>query len=90
MRLVAATIVSLLGMSAAIADQKQAQSCVAQLSTESKLIFEQSAPDVTGGADIKSTLESKTRALVMAGKVARSDARPSAEAAGNCLKLLKS
>ena len=90
MRLVAATIVSLLSMSAAIADQKQTQSCVAQLSPESKLIFEQSAPDVTGGADIKSTLESKTRTLVMAGKLARSDARPSAEAAGNCLKLLKS
>ena len=55
MRLVAATIVSLLSMSAAIADQKQTQSCVAQLSPESKLIFEHSALDVTRGADIKST-----------------------------------
>lgn len=71
------------------ADPKKAQSCAGSLQPESKLIFEQSAADVSAGGDIKSILASKTRALVIGGKVTRSTARPSAEAAGECLKLLK-
>ena len=90
MRLAACVVFSVIGATAAFADTKKAQSCAADLSADSKLIYDQSAQDVAGGADVKSTLESKTRALVMGGKVARSNARPSAEAAGNCLKLLKS
>lgn len=90
MRICAALLFSVLAAGHAWADAKQAQSCAASLSPESKTIYEASSADVSAGGDIKSVLESKTRSLVIDGKVARSNARPSAEAAGACLKFLKS
>lgn len=83
-------ILSLLAVSPAFADAKQAQSCAGALAPEPKTIYEASAADVKAGGDVKSVLESKTRSLVMGGKVARSSARSSAEAAGACLKMLNS
>lgn len=90
MRFLATVSVALLAASAAWADAKQAQSCAGGLAPESKLIYDSSAAEVSAGGDIKSVLESKTRALVIGGQIARSNARPNAEAAGACLKLLKS
>ena len=90
MRLAVVTAVGLVLASAAFADTKQAQSCANALQPESKLIYDQSAAAVAAGGDIKATLETQTRALVMGGKVSRSSARGSAEAAGACLKMLKS
>lgn len=90
MRSIVVLSFALLAASSAFADTKKAQSCAGSLSPESKTIFEASAADVNAGGDVKSVLESKTRSLVMDGKVARSSARTSAEAAGNCLKMLKS
>ena len=75
MRSIVVLSFALLAASSAFAATKTAQSCAA---------------DVNAGGDVKSVLESKTRSLVMDGKVARSSARTSAEAAGNCLKMLKS
>lgn len=89
MRLTFAFALSLLATSA-WADVKQAQSCAGNLTPESKMIYDASAPDVSAGGEIKSIVESKTRSLVMGGKIARANARPSAEAAGACLKMLKS
>jgi len=90
MRICAIILCGLMSMSVALADQKQAQSCAAGLQGESKLIYDASSASVASGGDVKETLESKTRSLVMDGKVARSSARASAEAAGACLKMLKS
>lgn len=90
MRVVAIVVFTLLNAVSAFADTKQAQSCASALAPESKLIYDASAADVTAGGDIKSIVEAKTRALVIGGQLARSNARPSAEAAGACLKLLKS
>ena len=90
MRLQTAVLFTILTTGTAWADAKQAQSCAASLSSESKTIYDASSADVSAGGDIKSVLESKTRSLVIDGKVARSNARPSAEAAGACLKFLKS
>lgn len=90
MRLSIIILLGVLAVSSARADTKQAQSCASALATESRTIYEASAADVVAGGDIKATLESKTRSLVMDGKVARSSARGSAEAAGACLKMLKS
>ena len=90
MRRFAIVTFTILASSAAWADAKQAQSCAGGLSGEPKTIYEASAADVNAGGDVKSVLESKTRSLVMDGKVARSSARASAEAAGQCLKMLKS
>jgi hypothetical protein len=90
MRICAAVLFGLMSLSAASADQKKAQSCAQSLQGEPKVIYEASAAAVAAGGDVKDTLESKTRSLVMDGKVARSSARASAEAAGSCLKLMKS
>lgn len=90
MRIATAILFGLFSVSAASADQKQAQSCAGGLQGEPKIIYDASAPAVAAGGDVKATLESKTRSLVMDGKVARSSARTSAEAAGTCLKMLKS
>lgn len=90
MRRVGFVIASFLFVSPALADAKQAQSCAGALAPESKTIYEASVADVKAGSDIKSVLESTTRSLVMGGKVARSSARSSAEAAGACLKMLNS
>jgi hypothetical protein len=91
MRLRAAFVVGMvLCVSSAHADPKKAQACASTLAPESKAIYDVSAADVAAGAEIKATLEAKTRALVMDGKVVRSSARSSAEAAGTCLKILKS
>lgn len=90
MRICSAILLGLLSVTTASADQKQAQSCAGGLQGESKVIYDASSAAVAAGGDVKQTLESKTRSLVMDGKVARSSARTSAEAAGACLKMLKS
>ncbi len=90
MRMCAAILLGLMSMPVAWADEKKAQSCAQSLQGEPKLIYDVSAAAVAAGGDVKDTLESKTRSLVMDGKVTRSSARASAEAAGSCLKLMKS
>ena len=90
MRRLAIVSFSILVSTTAWADAQKAQSCAGGLAAESKIIYEASVADVKAGNDIKSVLEAKTRSLVIDGKVTRSSARESAEAAGACLKILKS
>lgn len=84
--LVAATLVA----SSALADQQQAQECAGGLSPESKTIYEDVAPQVTPDTNLRDVITSTTKSLVMSGKIARSSAKTSAEAAGACLEKLKS
>lgn len=80
----------LLALPAAVrADQAAATSCAAQLSKDGRLIYDKTAPTVTAKTDIKDAVTSTTRPLVMNGTMSRETARPAAEAAGECLKLLK-
>lgn len=69
------------------ANRASADTCAAKLSPEAKQIYAASIGSVApGGADMKEVVRSKTRALVIGGKISRSAARPAAEAAGVCLK----
>ena len=47
------------------------------------------APKMTPATDVREELEEVGRPLVMAGSMSRATARAAAEAAGECLKLLK-
>ncbi|MDP1965419.1 MAG: hypothetical protein Q8K93_24810 [Reyranella sp.] len=71
------------------ADQAAASACANQLSKDGRTIYDRTAPTVTAKTDIKDAVTSTTRPLVMNGSMSRDAARPAAEAAGECLKLLK-
>jgi len=71
------------------ADQAAASACANQLSKDGRTIYDRTAPTVTAKTDIKDAVTSTTRPLVMNGTMSRDAARPAAEAAGECLKLLK-
>lgn len=68
------------------ASRASADACAAKLSPEAKQIYAASIGSVAPGADMKEVVRSKTRALVIGGKIGRGAARPAAEAAGTCLK----
>lgn len=71
------------------ADQAAASACANQLSKDGRTIYDKTAPTVTAKTDIKAAVTSTTRPLVMNGTMSRDAARPAAEAAGECLKLLQ-
>jgi hypothetical protein len=68
------------------ASRASADACAAKLSPEAKQIYAASIGSVGSGANMKEVVRSKTRALVIGGKLSRGAARPAAEAAGACLK----
>ncbi len=72
--------------SPALANRAAADACAARLSAESKLIYAATIGAVAPGVDLKEIVRSKTRGLVMAGKLNRGQALAAAEAAGACLK----
>jgi len=71
----------------AAADRAAADACAERLSAESKLIYAATIGAVAPGTDLREVVRSKTRSLVMGGKLSRSQAQPAAEAAGACLKM---
>ncbi|HVT56567.1 MAG TPA: hypothetical protein VHD34_11055 [Xanthobacteraceae bacterium] len=85
--LMLATIAALSLMAApSFASRASADACAAKLSPEGKQIYAASIGSVGSGANMKDVVRSKTRALVIGGKISRGAARPAAEAAGACLK----
>ena len=74
---------------AAFADAAAAAKCQAGLPPEARLIYDSTYPLVTPNTVIRDVIKQQTRSLVMAGKVKRSTARDSAEAAGECFRLLR-
>lgn len=74
---------------AAQADQAAAAACASQLSKDGRTIYDKAAPTVTAKTDIRDAVTGVARPLVMNGTMSRDAARPAAEAAGECLKLLK-
>jgi len=71
------------------ADQAAATACSAKLSKDGQLLYGKVAPTMTPQTDIKDALTSVARPMVMGGSMSRDTARTAAEAAGECLKLLK-
>jgi hypothetical protein len=71
---------------AARADRAAADRCAAKLSADSKLIYSDTIGAVAPGIDLKEVVRSKTRSLVIGGKLGRAGAQAAAEAAGTCLK----
>lgn len=72
-----------------LADQASAQACAGQLSKDGRLLYDRTAPSITPASDIREALRSTARPLVMNGSLSRDAALAAAEAAGECLKLLK-
>jgi hypothetical protein len=70
----------------AYADRAAADACAAKLPADAKLVYAETIGSTKKGIDMQEMVRSKTRGLVMGGKLSRSAARPAAEAAGTCLK----
>ena len=70
-----------------LAGTAEAQNCAGSLDANGQQIFNAALPQVAPGADLKGIVTDVTKSLVKAGQIKRSDARPAAMAAGECLKL---
>ena len=73
----------------ALADQKSADACAATLPKDSAAIYSNTVAQISPGGDIRDIVISVTRSMVMAGRLSRANARPTAETAGNCLTLIR-
>ena len=71
------------------ADPAAATACSAKLTPDGQMFYGKIAPKMTPATDVREELEEVGRPLVMAGSRSRATARAAAEAAGECLKLLK-
>jgi hypothetical protein len=71
------------------ADQAAANACAANLSPTGQMLYSKTAPTITPTSDIRDALTAQARPLVMNGTLSRDAARAAAEAAGECLRLLK-
>lgn len=69
-----------------LAARAAADACAARLPGDAKMIYEASIGGVSPGVNMSDLIKSKTRSLVMSGKLDRGAARPAAEAAATCLK----
>jgi hypothetical protein len=70
----------------ASADRAAADACAAKLPANAKMIYAASIAEAKPGANLPDLLRSKTRPLVISGKIARGDAMGAAQAAGACLQ----
>lgn len=66
----------------------EADTCAKALPAESRLIYDATVKNMKGTDTIRDTVVAQTKALVVAGKIPEANARPAAEAAGTCLRLL--
>ncbi len=74
---------------AVMADQAASTKCRGKLAKDAKLIYDNSLPLATPDANLREVVTDQTRTLVSAGTIPMDTARPNAEAAGECLKLLR-
>ncbi|HEY5305594.1 MAG TPA: hypothetical protein VIJ52_02850 [Pseudolabrys sp.] len=71
------------------ADRASADACATKLPANAQMVYAATIGSVTPTADLKSIVRSKTRSLVMDGKLKRAEAKDAATAAGDCLKEAK-
>lgn len=67
------------------ANRAAADACAAKLGPDAKIIYAAVIDSVKTG-DLAENVKSKTRSLVLSGKLERAKAKGAAEAAGACLK----
>lgn len=72
----------------AAADEAAATACAAGLPAPARAIYDAALPAARAGGDLKGAVTAAAKSLVMGGKLARSEARANAEAAGACLKKI--
>ena len=72
----------------AFADAKSAATCAASLNKDAQMIYQATAPKVTPATDLQDEVRSTTVGLVMGGQIDRENAKPAAQAAGQCLAQL--
>jgi len=65
---------------------KASDACAAKLSPDAKQVYAASIGSVAPGVDMKEVVRSRTKGLVMSGRLNRANARSAAEAAGACLR----
>jgi hypothetical protein len=80
---------SCLSPAVAVANSAAAAQCRLVLAPEAALIYDTVLPIVTPTTVIRDVMPEQVRALVIAGRVNESTARESAEAAGECLRVLR-
>ena len=78
-------IASLLPTAAWAAPAPPPPACVAKLSPLARMIYDATLPDLHPTDDLREVVRSHTRALVIAGKLEKADAKPAAHEAGVCL-----
>jgi len=71
------------------ADKVAADKCAAGLAPTGKALYDAALPKVLAGATPRDALTGAARSMVMSGTIGRETARTSAEAAGQCFKVLK-
>jgi len=69
------------------ADGAAADACAAKLGPDGKAIYAAVRAANPTTQNLRSVVEEQTRSLAMAGQIGRGDARDSAYAAGECVKL---
>ncbi|WP_201833555.1 hypothetical protein [Microvirga zambiensis] len=67
-----------------------ADQCAMGLPADSRMIYDASVRNMKSLDTLRDTVVAETRSLVMSGKISEADARPAAEKAGTCLRLLAS
>jgi hypothetical protein len=72
----------------AAAPNAAATQCARGLPADSKMIYDASVQNMKSLATLRDTVTEQTRSLVMSGKIGQAGARPAAEKAGTCLRLM--
>ncbi|WP_410824871.1 hypothetical protein, partial [Methylobacterium oryzisoli] len=62
--------------------------CAAGLPADSKMIYDAAIRNMKSLETLRDTVVAETRSLVEAGRIPEAEARPAAEKAGTCLRLL--
>jgi hypothetical protein len=88
MRALKVGIVAALLASPAYADRKKADACAAGLSPDSKAIYAAAVGKMRRGADNEAVVTAITLSKVSSGRLSPLTAKKTAEAAGDCLKIL--
>jgi hypothetical protein len=87
--MMAAAVALVVAVPVARADRAAADHCAAALPPASQAIYNNSLAAVLHGQSAKDAITATTRSMVMGGTLSRADARPAAQAAGNCMQLLR-
>jgi hypothetical protein len=69
------------------ADAAAVQACAAKLPKDVRTVFDATLPYMAPGVDLRGLLTTTTKGLVQGGQIDQANARPSAVAAGQCLRL---